>query len=559
MTRFGGRANTAPSSSTFIRGRKPFRRRALIVLILVVGAFVLLGMNLYVTAPSRADHHGSPQPSLRMKNVAAAPPAIAALIAAPTTAGPTHSPPLALVHARRPEAAAPPPIAPRLAPSPPTPAVSDENVGDDLQLLDFECPKFDEMLHIRGCQIQCAGGSAGCSNAQTICTQVEAQNSCTVATNSDQTWATLKSLQYAHRPEQGDLQYLVKGQSPDAAVEMIRTWGWKDSTLRPSTHQSHPGYECFDVVGTCSGHGENLLGKCFCIPGWTGTTCNERVEDELVVPCTNKDDECFLTKNGGVFIVSIDRWHAAQEAELGVWSSGGMKSLDPKSGDRIAEHMHDFNHYKDVGEIGSDLGVFLEVGSGPWTQSLPMLREREFTVTKYVLLEPGALDYNCNVETCVYKGGRVKSSPELDGKVVVISAGGEHLDLFRSTFDTIMMVNVLEHVLNGVRILRELFNALKPGGVLIFNDRWWDEESRGSSMTMDVLFHPIRMHKAIFDSFLSGFTTLYRRTSGESKSFQKGGHKYKGVYFIGRKKTKAELCSSTPSTAALRAAHNSYS
>jgi hypothetical protein len=70
-----------------------------------------------------------------------------------------------------------------------------------------------------------------------------------------------------------------------------------------------------------------------------------------------------------------------------------------------------------------------------------MLRKRRFTVKKFVVLEPGALDYSCNVETCVYRGGRVDPAkhPDLEGKVVVVSAGGEHLDLFPNVFDTIMV------------------------------------------------------------------------------------------------------------------------
>jgi 2-polyprenyl-3-methyl-5-hydroxy-6-metoxy-1,4-benzoquinol methylase len=38
-------------------------------------------------------------------------------------------------------------------------------------------------------------------------------------------------------------------------------------------------------------------------------------------------------------------------------------------------------------------------------------------------------------------------------------------------------MKVLEHVRNGIHILRNIYNALKPGGLLIFNDRWWDKVS----------------------------------------------------------------------------------
>ena len=57
------------------------------------------------------------------------------------------------------------------------------------------------------------------------------------------------------------------------------------------------------------------------------------------------------------------------------------------------------------------------------------------------------------------------------------------------------MINVLEHVNNGIALLRNLYNTLKPGGILIFNDRWWDSEGKPGSvratMDQDVLYHPV--------------------------------------------------------------------
>jgi hypothetical protein len=40
--------------------------------------------------------------------------------------------------------------------------------------------------------------------------------------------------------------------------------------------------------------------------------------------------------------------------------------------------MTDFDEYKSVGGIGTDLGNMIEVGSGPWTQSLWMIKKRDF-------------------------------------------------------------------------------------------------------------------------------------------------------------------------------------
>ena len=56
-----------------------------------------------------------------------------------------------------------------------------------------------------------------------------------------------------------------------------------------------------------------------------------------------------------------------------------------------------------------------------------------------------------------------------EGRTLIINAGAERLDVFDQAFDTLMMINVIEHVENGIRILRNIYNALKPGGLLIFN------------------------------------------------------------------------------------------
>merc|ERR1711968_424551 len=122
-----------------------------------------------------------------------------------------------------------------------------------------------------------------------------------------------------------------------------------------------------------------------------------------------------------------------------------------------------------------------------------MLRKRNFQVEQYVIMDPAANSYQRDVVTNVYKMGNVEG---FEGKTTVIASGAENLDVFVESFDTLMMVNVLEHVQNGIRSLRNVWNALKPGGLIIFNDRWLDHEGAAgevrSLMGLDVLFHPVR-------------------------------------------------------------------
>ena len=83
----------------------------------------------------------------------------------------------------------------------------------------------------------------------------------------------------------------------------------------------------------------------------------------------------------------------------------------------------------------------------------------------------------------------------------------------------------------------DYYSIYEPiGGMLIFNDRWWNEYLPTDELTIDTLYHPIRLKKQIFDVFLSGFDKIYEVTDGDSFAFRKEYRNFNGTYFIGRKK-----------------------
>ena len=124
----------------------------------------------------------------------------------------------------------------------------------------------------------------------------------------------------------------VSGTAQDALKFTLQN-GWGDSAVYVTKDQSYKGQLCL-YQGNCNEHGENLLGKCFCLPGWGGEQCDQSVSKD---PCTNKDDLCFYTEEAGVYAISLDRWHLAQEAELATWNANSDNN--PDVGDRIEEHM----------------------------------------------------------------------------------------------------------------------------------------------------------------------------------------------------------------------------
>lgn len=103
------------------------------------------------------------------------------------------------------------------------------------------------------------------------------------------------------------------------------------------------------------------------------------------------------------------------------------------------------------------------------------------------------------------------------------------------------MTNVLEHVASAYDVLENIYTALKPGGRLIFNDRWWDAYvyERGGVRDIDNTLHPIRVKKVIIEHFLDQFTPIFRNDKGTAgMAWRSATYNFSetGTYFIGLKK-----------------------
>lgn len=86
-------------------------------------------------------------------------------------------------------------------------------------------------------------------------------------------------------------------------------------------------------------------------------------------------------------------------------------------------------------------------------------------------------------------------------------------------FDTVIMQNVLEHVVDGYAVLESLYNATKPGGTIIFwepsySAAWdgWNEDGQelipDVSLAFDRYAHPIRADPSVFRHFASFFEPI---------------------------------------------------
>lgn len=172
------------------------------------------------------------------------------------------------------------------------------------------------------------------------------------------------------------------------------------------------------------------------------------------------------------------------------------------------------------------MGNFIEIGCGPYTQTQFIIKR---TFTSITLLDPGAENYMLTLPTCIYKNKKL-----FDKTVTVLNIDAESLPgNYSEKYDTVMSINVIEHVWNGFLFLTNLHRILKPGGILIFHERYYSTPLEGEGYLDDSL-HPIRMKKEIFDEFFKQFKPLYM-FEGQTSAQISREYNERGFYFVGRK------------------------
>ena len=214
------------------------------------------------------------------------------------------------------------------------------------------------------------------------------------------------------------------------------------------------------------------------------------------------NDSRFAAEDGSVSEVDTARWEQAQEYERATWLEFNRGSLDDRNGD----HRDGFGGYVDV---PADLGAFIEIGCGPFTNSRIILEGR--TAKSVTLLDPLADEYRVDHPNCHYRDGG------LSGHAVEVIAKPIETWATKRKFDTLVCINVLSHCQSATAVFNAIRVLLKKGGLLVFHDLPRDIDP----MQHYDVGHPIALKAAAIDAFLAGFEPLYHTAN---------------YYFIGRKR-----------------------
>ncbi len=291
--------------------------------------------------------------------------------------------------------------------------------------------------------------------------------------------------------------------------------------------------------GFCNGHGSCFLGKCFCEPGRSGDGCE--IEDGKPVPqCSITSDICYVNPSYGIPRIPLERWTRASWAETAWWTAPDRQGDD---NDNAEDSKGLFENYRAVPD---NLGHVLELGCGPFTQlkSILGVPNRNWKVDTVTLSDPILV-----VESTHAKSSFARGTFEAHGKrypTKLIQVGAEEVgSLYHDKFDTVIMQNVLEHVVNAFDVLESIYNTTKPGGIVVFweptyNNIWngWNPGNQplawDDSTAFDLMAHPIRLHMSVFQYFASFFEPImYKETPG-----RRGDN---SVILVGRKKKPTEL------------------
>jgi SAM-dependent methyltransferase len=222
--------------------------------------------------------------------------------------------------------------------------------------------------------------------------------------------------------------------------------------------------------------------------------------------------------NESMSSVGEERWQRAQAWELAFWKRGQVKTGWKKVVFPIARPFlaavrsrritgDDWNHwwaeqFDDYAFLPDHVGDYIELGCGPYTNTRLVLKGR--SADRVVCSDPLAEEY-------VKFKGRWLAEAAARGSVEVDPHPIEQLPFPPSSFDVVVIINVLDHVMDADACMRTAIGLLRPGGYLIFGQNLANPELRGKHEWFEE-GHPIRATAEDVEGYLEGLTPVLKKT-----------------------------------------------
>jgi len=267
---------------------------------------------------------------------------------------------------------------------------------------------------------------------------------------------------------------------------------------------SDPQLSQQDSVVTCSpqdcgAHGTCLVNRCICVdPKYTGERCdqpNPNHNARSIACFKGNDDRCMnIPKYGRLKTISKDRTEVSRKCEVSWWETS--KGIPVRNEQQLVA----FDGFQ---ALPGDLGDVLELGAGPFTKIRLILEQQQRLVKSITLVDPLLDEYlsNTNITTSFDNKELCVKSDCIPVKLHSTTA--EAFDVMPGSrrYDTVILVNTLEHTENAVQILHNIYALLKPGSILVFGEEFV------TSFQLQIAdpCHPIRIQRQLFDEYLELF------------------------------------------------------
>jgi SAM-dependent methyltransferase len=236
--------------------------------------------------------------------------------------------------------------------------------------------------------------------------------------------------------------------------------------------------------------------------------------------------------------VSRERWLEAQSWERELWESSAQRKGWRRAAWPVLKPVlravgwkrawgDDWNHwwaerFDHYSFLPDDLGDYIEVGCGPYTNSRLIMPGR--TARRVVCSDPLA-------DTYLQLTDRWLSMAHRKGLIEVDNHPIEDLPFAPGSFDVVVMNNVLDHVRDADLCLERSLGLLRPGGIFVFGQDLSNDD--------DVAFHPhdvghpIRLAREDVDRHLADLDVLLRKDLSREEGRDPRLH-YATLIFAGR-------------------------
>jgi len=257
-----------------------------------------------------------------------------------------------------------------------------------------------------------------------------------------------------------------------------------------------------------------------------------------------------LGKDAGILVVSEKRWLGAQEFESSLWVRSNQRNSYLKilakfvRGVKNPKILFNYLKYRDF-YCGDDWNYWwmeqfenyrrlpksveraLEIGCGPYTNI--RLISKKCKIKEI---------YCCDPLIDIYTSFKLTwLSTEASRKKVRISNGKcENLKFDDNYFNLIVCINVLDHVQNSEKCLKEMLRVTKQGGFVVLGQDLSNEEDLSNRIVREDAGHPIKIHHTTIDAlFDNTCESLLKKILPRDKGRNPFAH-YGTFIFIGQKK-----------------------